>query len=78
MAAPSVGHTEHHAGHQAATHSTGICAWMCAAGDGIESFAFQLSSNLQLIERTIIVPSTVVRSAGSFSYFLRGPPVSFS
>jgi hypothetical protein len=78
MAAPSVGHAGHHADHQAGTHSTGICAWMCAAGDGIESFAVQFGSSLQVVDRTITLPSTVVLSAGLFSYFLRGPPVSFS
>ena len=30
MAAPSVGHAEHHADHQTGTHSTGLCAWLCA------------------------------------------------
>lgn len=78
MAAPSVGHAEHHGDHQAGTHSTGICAWMCAAGDGIESFAVQFTSSLQFVERTITLPSRVVLSVGEFSYFLRGPPISFS
>lgn len=78
MAAPSVGHAGHHADHQAGTHSTGICAWMCAAGEGIDSFAVHFASSLQLVERTAIVPSEVVASAASFSYFLRGPPASFS
>ncbi len=76
MAAPSVGHAEHHANHQAGTHSTGICAWLCAAGDGIESFTVPFASSLQLVDRTIIVPSQVVLRAGPLLYFLRGPPVS--
>jgi hypothetical protein len=76
MAAPSVGHAGHHADHKAGTHSTGICAWMCTAGDGIESFAVQFASSLQFVERAITLPSTVVPSVGVFSYFLRGPPVS--
>lgn len=78
MAAPSVGHAEHHGDHQAGTHSTGICAWLCAAGDGIEPFVVQLASSFQLIERAIIVSSIVVHSADPFSYFLRGPPISLS
>jgi hypothetical protein len=30
--AQSVEHAGHHAHHQAATHSTLLCSWMCAAG----------------------------------------------
>lgn len=30
--AQSVEHAGHHAHHQAATHGTMICSWMCAAG----------------------------------------------
>lgn len=36
MAAPGVVHAEHHANHQAGTHSTGLCAWLCAAGQTAE------------------------------------------
>jgi hypothetical protein len=78
MAAPSVGHVEHHGDHQAGTHSTGICAWLCAAGDGIEPYVVQFASSFQLVERAISASSIVVHSADPFSYFLRGPPISFS
>jgi hypothetical protein len=78
MAAPSVGHAGHHADHTAGTHTTGICAWLCAAGDGIESFTVQFASSLQLVERTIVLPTQVAHSVGAFSYFLRGPPVPIS
>lgn len=74
MAAPSVGHAEHHAGHQADTHSTGICAWLCAGGVGIESSAVQFVSGLQLLERLSIPPMDTVLSVVSLSYFFRGPP----
>lgn len=78
MAAPSVGHAGHHADHQAGTHSTGICAWMCAAGDNVESFVVPFTSSSQLVERTIIVSSKTALSPNTFSYFLRGPPISLS
>jgi hypothetical protein len=78
MAAPSVGHAEHHDNHQAGTHSTGICAWLCAAGVGIESSVVQLTSDLQLVDQTIIASSPPTLSPSTLSYFLRGPPVSFS
>ncbi len=78
MAAPSVGHAGHHADHKGTTHSTGICAWLCAAGDNIETFAVQFTSDRRPIERTIAVPVADPVSLGLFSYFLRGPPVSRS
>jgi hypothetical protein len=74
MAAPSVGHAEHHAHHQAGTHSTGICAWLCAAGEEIESSEVQFASSLQLIEHVFLLPSSAVPSVVLFSYFFRGPP----
>lgn len=74
MAAPSVGHAEHHANHQAGTHSTGICAWLCAAGVGIESSTVQLDSALQLLAWVSIPSFDVVLSVASLPYFFRGPP----
>lgn len=77
MAAPSVGHAQHHAGHQAGTHSTGICAWLCAGGVGIESSTVQLDSALQLLEWVSIPSFDVVLSVVSLPYFFRGPPPCF-
>ena len=74
MAAPSVGHAKHHADHQAGTHSTGLCAWLCAGGVGIESVAVQLTSGLLLVERVTIPSVDVVFSVISFPHFFRGPP----
>jgi hypothetical protein len=74
MAAPSVGHAKHHADHHAGTHSTGICAWLCAAGQGVETTSVQPVSGLQLIERTFILPFEAVFSTVRFLYFFRGPP----
>ncbi|MFY4727649.1 hypothetical protein [Nitrospira sp. BLG_2] len=74
MAAPSVGHAEHDACHQTQSHSTGLCAWLCAGGVGIESSVVQFSSERQLLEWLGIPPSDVALTVVSLSYFFRGPP----
>jgi hypothetical protein len=74
MAAPSVGHAEHHADHQAGTHSSGLCAWLCAGAVGIESSAVQFVSGLRLLEWVSIPSFDVVLSVVPLSYFFRGPP----
>jgi hypothetical protein len=74
MAAPSVGHAGHHADHQAGTHSTGLCAWLCAGGVGIESSDVQLISGLQFLERVGIPLFDLIFSAVPLSSFFRGPP----
>lgn len=35
--AQSAEHAGHHAQHQAATHGTLLCSWMCAAGAGLDT-----------------------------------------
>jgi hypothetical protein len=35
-------HAGHHAQHQAATHGTLLCSWMCAAGTVLDSAVVQL------------------------------------
>lgn len=74
MAAPSVGHAEHHADHQAGTHSTGLCAWLCAGGVGIESSVVPFTSGLQLVERLSIFSVNIVPRTIQLSSFFRGPP----
>jgi hypothetical protein len=75
MAAPSVGHAQHHADHQAGTHSTGICAWLCAAGQDVESTSASLESTRQLFEQAVVAHSNPICIPVSFHYFFRGPPV---
>ena len=45
--AQSVEHAGHHAHHQAATHGTLLCSWMCAAGTLLDSttVSFQTEFN---------------------------------
>ncbi|MBH0210023.1 MAG: hypothetical protein HP495_16185 [Nitrospira sp.] len=74
MVAPSVGHAGHHGDHQAGTHSTGICAWLCAAGQGIESASVALNSSFHLIEQAIVLHVDPI-PASVFSHRVsRGPP----
>jgi hypothetical protein len=37
LAVPAVAHADHHAKHEAGTHSTGLCAWQCIAGQTAEA-----------------------------------------
>ncbi len=78
MAAPSVEHAEHHADHQAGTHSTGICAWLCAGGVGIEPSAVRLTSGFQLIEQLSLPSFDVIFNIVSLPYFFRGPPLVYA
>lgn len=74
MAAPSVAHAGHHAKHQAETHSTGLCAWLCAAGQGIDTSSGSLESRFRPVDLVVFV--LVDQHAFLFcpSIFLRGPP----
>lgn len=38
LAGLAVEHQVHHAHHNGATHSTAVCAWMCAAGQVLQGF----------------------------------------
>ena len=47
--AQSVEHAGHHAHHQAATHGTVLCSWMCAAGTVLDSHVVPFQAQLTLI-----------------------------
>lgn len=74
MAVSSVSHAEHHAHHQAGTHSTSICTWLCAAGQGIEYVSVTLNSTRHLIEGTVVVHVDPIPISVSFHRLFRGPP----
>ena len=74
LAAPAVAHADHHAKHQAGTHSTGLCAWECAAGQSIDTEAVYLTSSLRLAEMVEPCSPDCVRQVSPTSYFFRGPP----
>lgn len=72
--AQAVPHTFHHAHHQAATHSTALCSWLCAAGqvlDGASVFIQTTSAPLGFMGRVIAaVPGSADRPFIPY----RGPP----
>ena len=74
MAAPSVDHAGHHAHHQAGTHATGLCAWFCGAGEGIETTSGNVESTLHPVDRVIFNPDDQHDLLFSLFAFLRGPP----
>ncbi len=74
MAAPGVGHAEHHATHKAGTHTTGICAWFCAAGQGVESSSVSLVSVLQEFGRSGDLTTDPLTLLFFTDVFSRGPP----
>ncbi|MDH4327924.1 MAG: hypothetical protein OEV77_05325 [Nitrospira sp.] len=74
MAAPSVAHAEHHGAHQAGTHASGICAWLCAAGQQVETASVDFESVLQMVGRTEPVLADLVTLPTSEVLFPRGPP----
>jgi len=75
LAAPAVAHADHHAKHEAGTHSTGLCAWQCAAGQSLETIAVFLESTLCLLGNAAVLPFEEVPEPGSLRISSRGPPV---
>ncbi|WP_455379608.1 hypothetical protein [Petrachloros mirabilis] len=78
MVAPSVAHAAKHASHKAGTHSTGLCAWLCAAGQGIETSSIipeakPLPTDIVVFERVVQTQQVLPLQA-----FLRGPPLSIT
>ena len=55
--AQSVEHAGHHAHHQAATHGTVLCSWMCAAGTVFDSAVVPFQAELSLISLITLPPS---------------------
>ena len=47
--AQAVEHAGHHAHHQAATHGTVLCSWMCAAGTVLDSAVVTFQAELSPI-----------------------------
>jgi hypothetical protein len=60
--AQSAEHAGHHAQHQAATHGTLLCSWMCAAGTVLDTEVVLIHA-----ERNPIALVSIVHSIDSFS-----------
>jgi hypothetical protein len=73
--AQSVEHAGHHAQHQAATHGTVLCSWMCAAGQAGE--AATLPVPLEVVPHEFVELRSADKVPTIFSNILasRGPPV---
>jgi hypothetical protein len=56
--AQSVEHAGHHAQHQAATHGTLLCSWMCAAGTVLDTAVVTFQAELSPI--ALITPPNFV------------------
>ena len=78
LAVPAVAHADHHAKHQAGTHSTGLCAWECAAGQSIDTAAVVFNSSLQFIELADTQQIDRIATVSLVSRFFRGPPALLS
>lgn len=75
MAMPSVAHAEHHGAHKAGTHATGICAWLCAAGQEVESWSGNVESVFQVVGKVEHVYAGQVTLLFLTDRFSRGPPI---
>ena len=60
--AQSAEHAGHHAQHQAATHGTLLCSWMCAAGTVLDTEVVVIYA-----ERNPIALVSIVHASDSFS-----------
>ena len=75
--AQSVEHAGHHAQHQAATHGTVLCSWMCAAGTVLDTAVVTFQAELSpiaLVSRPHFAQTSIEACQTSPS---RAPP-SFS
>lgn len=70
----TIAHAAHHAHHKAATHSTALCTWMCAAGQAQETVSFNVhidTEPVRPVEGSIAPPVIEVHFTALAT---RGPP----
>ncbi len=75
--AQSVEHAGHHAQHEAATHGTLLCSWMCAAGAVLDTAVVTFQAELSPIA-LITLPYSAQPSAESCRISPSRAPPSFS
>jgi hypothetical protein len=73
--AQSVEHAGHHAKHQAATHGTVLCSWMCAAGQAGEAATLLVPLEVIPLEFVELTSADQVPTIFSIILASRGPPV---
>ena len=72
--AQSVEHAGHHAHHQAATHGTVLCSWMCDAGTVLDSAVILVQADRSPIELAFISHSANVSTEFRRTSPSRAPP----
>jgi len=72
--AQSVEHAGHHAHHQASTHGTVLCSWMCDAGTVLDSDVILLRADRSLIAIVLIPHSANVSTEFRRTSPSRAPP----
>jgi len=75
--AQSVEHAGHHAQHQAATHGTLLCSWICAAGAVLDTTVVTFQAELSPITFVTLSQSTQPSIEACRTSPSRAPP-SFS
>ncbi|MDH5669084.1 MAG: hypothetical protein OEY86_13845 [Nitrospira sp.] len=75
--AKSVEHAGHHAHHQAATHGTVLCSWMCDAGTVLDSVVVQVQADHSPVSFVLAPYSVRILSESCRTAPSRAPP-SFS
>ncbi len=73
-----VEHAGHHAHHQAATHGTVLCSWMCAAGEVLDSAVVTFHAELSPIDLITLPISSQPSIETCQTSSSRAPPLSFS
>lgn len=74
MTVSSVGHLDHHAGHHSGTHATGPCAWLCAAGQAVESGLVLLNAQTRSTVPVDWLTLDAFTTPVSLQIWFRGPP----
>ena len=69
-------HAGHHAQHQAATHGTLLCSWMCAAGTVVDSAVILIPAERSPVAILPVPVSTSFCSEQPLTFSSRGPPFS--
>ena len=72
--AQSAEHAGHHAQHQAATHGTLLCSWMCDAGTVLDTAVIQLQSEQSPIEVVSHFHPLLVVTERPYTTSSRAPP----
>jgi hypothetical protein len=71
----AVTHAGHHAHHQAATHTSALCTWMCAAGQGLESVVLLVNESISPATTLDVVSTDAMDGIVLPPSQSRGPPL---